>query len=247
VRNIFMDESGCLGFGPGATKYFVMAFISPESGALLNKCIKNINGHLITSGWNAAVEIKASNVWNSQRNKEIPASYKYKTDPSVPMEYILKAIAAVDGYVEYAVVKLDTVSAGLQTAANAILYNYFSLQLLKGPLCYFPAVDLFVDRRNREYHKMLKFDGYLEGKVGIERAEKGRPPLGLAIHHIHWNSARGCKGEEKGQIEFGVRGIEAADFVCWAIKSKFEDCNERWFKLIEPRIRWKQHLYFNGS
>jgi Protein of unknown function (DUF3800) len=244
MRNAFMDESGCLGFVPGATDYFVLGFISPESGTRLNKCIKNINAHLIRNGWNPDVEIKASNVWNAGGNKDIPETYLYKKNPAVPMEYILNSIAAVDGYLEYVVVKLDTVSAGLQTAPNAILYNYFALQLLKGPLGYFPAVELFVDRRNREYHKLLKFDGYIEGKVGIERAEKGRTPLALTIRHLHWNSVNDFKAEMKDRIEFGVRGVEAADFVCWAIKCKFEDGNDRWFKLIEKRIRWKQHLYF---
>jgi hypothetical protein len=244
MRHIFMDESGCLGFVPGATEYFVLAFISPESGSRLNKLIKNINGHLIKNGWNANVEIKASNVWNATANPLTPSTYKYKNDPTIPMEYILNAIASIDAYVEYVVIKLDTVSAGLQTAPNAILYNYFALQLLKGPLCYFPAVDLFVDRRNREYHKLLKFDGYIEGKVGIERAEKGKSPLGLSISHLHANSVQEAKAEHKQRAEFGVRGIEAADFVCWAIKCKFEDGNDRWFKLIEKRIKWTQHLYF---
>lgn len=249
MRYVFMDESGCLGFsaGAGATKYFVLAFISPESGSRLHKCVKNINGHLISNGWNPAVEIKASNIWNAQRNFRISGAYKYKATPEVPMEYVLNAIAGQDGYVEYVVVKLDTVSAGLQTANNAILYNYFALQLLKGPLCYFPHVDLFVDRRNRETHNLLKFDGYIEGKIGIERAEKNRPALGLSISHLHWDSARDCKPEHKGRVQFGVRGIEAADFVCWAIKSKFEDQNDRWYKLIERRIRWKQYLYWDGS
>jgi Protein of unknown function (DUF3800) len=244
MRNIFMDESGCLGFVPGATKYFIMAFISPESGTRLNKCIKNINAHLIRNGWNANVEIKASNVWNAPGNTEIPATYTYKKDPTAPMEYILKAIAGIDGYIEYAAIKLDTVSAGLQTAPNAILYNYFALQLLRGPLSYFPAVDLFVDRRNREHHKLLKFDGYIEGKVGIERAEKGRPPVNLQISHLHWNSVNDAKKEQKEHVEFGVRGVEAADFVCWAIKSKFENGNNKWYGLIEHRVKWKQHLYF---
>lgn len=242
MRHVFMDESGSLGFAPGGTDYFVLAFVSPESGTKLNKCIKNINGHLIKNGWNPAVEIKASNIWNAPGNKEVPATYKYKSNPTEPLKYTLEAIAKVEGYIEYVAVKLDTVK--IKTAPNAILYNYFAFQLLKGPLCYFPAVELFVDRRNREYHSLLKFDGYLEGKVGIERAEKGASPLGLKIHHLHHNSANECTAEEKPSIEFGIRGIEAADFACWAIKSKFEDGNEQWYKLIEKRIRWKQHLYF---
>lgn len=245
MRNVFMDESGSLGFTPGGTDYFVLAFISPESGSALNKCIKNFNAHLITNGWNPDVEIKASNVWNSPKNTKIPSTYKYKNNPTVPLTYILEAIAHLDCYIEYVVIKLDTVK--IKSAPCAILYNYFALQLLKGPLCYFPVVDLFVDRRNREYHNLLKFDGYLEGKIGIERAEKDKPPLTCQIRHLHHGSASECVAGEKPKIEFGVRGIEAADFACWAIKSKFEDGNDRWYKLVESKVKWKQHLYFEGS
>jgi len=242
MRNVFMDESGSLGFTPGGTDYFVLGFISPESGTALNKCIKNFNAHLITNGWNPNVEIKASNIWNSPKNPKIPNAYKYKNDPANPLGFVLEAIAKIDCYVEYVVIKLDTVK--IKTAPSAILYNYFALQLLKGPLCYFPAIELFVDRRNREYHNLLKFDGYLEVKAGIERAEKNMPPLNCTIHHLHHGSANECKPEEKHRVEFGIRGIEAADFACWAIKSKFEDGNDRWYKLIEKRVKWKQHLYF---
>jgi hypothetical protein len=204
--------------------------------------MKNVNAHLIRNGWNQSVEIKASNIWNAPGNKDIPKEYKYKNNPTEPLQFVLEAIAKIDGYVEYVVIKLDTVK--IQSAPGAILYNYFAFQLLRGPFCYFPYIELFVDRRNREYHNLLKFDGYLEGKVGIERAEKGRAPLVSKIHHLHHGSASECKTEEKPTIEFGIRGIEAADFCCWAIKSKFEDGNDKWFKLIEKRIRWKQHLYF---
>lgn len=45
-------------------------------------------------------------------------------------------------------------------------------------------------------------------------------------------------------MEYGVRGLEAADFVCWAIKKKYENNDDTWYSLIEKRIKWKQHLYF---
>ncbi len=176
-----MDESGDLGFGQGGSDYFILAFIAPQVGKALNKAIKNINAHLIRNGWNRAVEIKATNVWHAPKNNDIPNNYTYKQTPNIPMGYILNAIAAVDGYIEFVVVKLDTVTAGLQTAPCAILYNYFSWQLLKGPLCYFPAVELFVDRRNQEYHDQLKFDGYIENQAGIRRAEQSKRPLSSSI------------------------------------------------------------------
>lgn len=243
MRHVFMDESGDLGFGVGSA-YLVLAFISPASGSDLNKCMKNFNAHLIRNGWNSGVEIKATNVWHSPVNPELPTGYKYKNNPAEPLDYILNDIAGLDGYIEYAAVRLDTVAAGLRTAPDAILYNYFAWQLLKGSLCYFPSVELFIDRRNREYHNLLKFDGYLEGKVGIERAEKGLPPITLVIHHYHWKSANEFKAEQRANVDFGVRGIEAADFVCWAIKNRFENNNDRWYSLIAKRIKWKQHLYF---
>jgi hypothetical protein len=160
------------------------------------------------------------------------------------MEAILNSIAGIKGYIEYAVVKLDTVTPGLQTAPCAILYNYFSWLLLRGPLCYFPQIELFVDRRTREKHHLLKFDGYIEGKAGIERAERNKPPLQLAIRHYHADSVNEHKAEARAIVEYGVRGIEAADFVCWAIKKKFENGDDRWYKIIEPKIKWHQKLYF---
>jgi len=242
VRHIFMDESGDLGFGVGSD-YFVLAFISPESGKVLNKKVKNFNAHLINRGWNPAVEIKATNVWYSPKHMDQPAAYTYKNNPRVPMAHILRGIAAVDGYIEWVVVKLSTVDDWLKTAPSGILYNYFSWLLLRGPLCYFPAVELFVDRRSREHHNLLKFDGYVESKVGIDRAEKKKAPLNLTIHHYHSGSAREFTAEQRAGVEFGIRGLEAADFVCWAIKRKFENGEDEWYSLIEKRVRWKQLLY----
>ncbi len=242
MQPIFVDESGDLGFGCG-TNYFILAMVVPKVGKHLSKAIKNFNAHLIRNGWNPTVEIKATNVWHAGRNPDIPATYKYKMTPEDPMEVILKAIAAIDGYIEFLAIKLDTVKAGLQTAPSGILYNYFSWLTLRGPLCYFPAVELFMDRRNPEHHNNLKFDGYLETKTSITRAEKGKLPISLCIHHYHWDSPSEFTGGQRATVEYGVRGLEAADFVCWAIKKKFENGDDRWYKLIEPKIKYKQTLF----
>jgi hypothetical protein len=244
MQHIFMDESGSLGFTPGGTAYFIMAFAAPKVGKELSKCIKNFNAHLIRNGWNKNVETKASNLWHASKDSQIPNTYAYKNDPSVPMRRILEDIGKVDGHFEYACVKLDTISDGLKTAPNCILYNYFAWQLLQAALCSMQDIELFVDRRNREYHNLLKFDGYIEGKTGIERAKKLRPPLNMHIHHLHWNSASECKTEDRPLTEFGVRGLEAVDFICWAIKKKYENGDNQWFSLVEKRLRKKQHLYF---
>jgi hypothetical protein len=245
MQHLFLDESGTLAFGKGGTAFFVMAFVAPKSGKQLSKSIKNFNAHLMRNGWNPEVEIKASNVWHAAKNDLIPAGYLYKHKNEEPMRHLLGGLARLDLYIEYVVVKLETVSEHLRVVPNAILYNYFAWQLLKGPLCYFPEVSLYCDRRNREYHHLMKFDGYIEAQAAIERANKNKTALKLQIEHCYWRSPREVSGAERVAAEFGVRGVEAADFVCWAIKSKYEDEKETWFSLLEKKIRWSQFLYFD--
>ena len=105
MQLIFMDESGDLGFGCG-TKFFVLAFIVPAKGKALNKAIKNFNAHLIRNGWNQAVEIKATNVWHAPKNPDIPTNYVYKNNPEAPMTTVLESLAKLDGYFEFAAIKL---------------------------------------------------------------------------------------------------------------------------------------------
>jgi hypothetical protein len=244
MTHIFVDESGCISFGPDDDKFFIFVMLSPKSGKELSKCIKNFNAHVIRKGWNPSVEIKASNVWHAPKNPDIPNAYAYKNDRETPMREVLARIGRLDLRIEYLVVKLDTVKASLRNVSNAILYNYFSWQLLKGPLSFWEDIELFIDKRSREYHHLFKFDGYIEGQAAICRAQKNRAKLNLTIHHYSSNSSDGLSGTERGRVDFGIRGIEAADFVCWAIRSKFENGDDQWFRLIEGKVRWTQHLYF---
>jgi uncharacterized protein DUF3800 len=239
-----MDESGDLGFGVGS-KYFVLAFIDTAAGKALNKAVKNFNAHLINNGWNRDIEIKATNLWHSPKNELLTAKYRYKKDSTVPIETVLRAIAQTTCRIGFVVIKLENVYDRLKEVDCSILYNYFSWILLQYPLCS-PEhdVSLYVDRRNREQHNLLKFDGYVEAKVGIERAERNHPPLTLQIQHLHANSATEFSGEQRARIEFGIRGLQAADFVCWAIKRQFEDNELRWIKLLNDKISLRKHLYF---
>ncbi len=245
MRHIFIDESGCISFGPGGTAFFVLAFVSTEDGKGLSHCIKKFNGNLISKGWPKGMEIKASNLWHAPNNNAIPQSYAYKNQRDVPIEFILGELAKLDIHIEYAAVKLDTVEAGIRNAPYGILYNYFSWQVLKRPLCYFPAIDLYVDRRNRETHEYLKFDGYIEGKTAEERADKGKPAIQLSFYHYHSDEPKQCKPDQKDRAIFGVRGLEAADLVCWAVKCRYENREPKWHALIQDRIISVQHLYFD--
>jgi len=125
MRHVFMDESGDLGVGVGSD-YLVMAFLSPESRKNLNKQIKNFNAHLIRNGWNKALEIKAANLWHAPKSADLSDQFRYKKDPAEAIRNVLTAIAQLDGYIEYVCVKLDTLSEGLRSAPEGILYNHFA-------------------------------------------------------------------------------------------------------------------------
>jgi len=245
MQNLFMDESGTLAFSEVSNRFFVLAFIAPKSGKVLNKFVKNFNAHLFRKGWNPDVEIKASNLWNAAKNQEIGEDYAYKNSPQIPVAYFFDGLAKLDFYVEYVVVKLDTIKPSLRAQPKPILYNFFAWQLLKGPLTFFPDVSLYCDRRNREYHTLLKFDGYIEGQAAVERANKDKPKLNLVIHHYHGWSAQEVSGPARAAVEFGVRGIQAADFVCWAVRAKFENGINDWLARFEKAVKWKQFLYFD--
>lgn len=244
MRHIFMDETGDLGFGTG-TKYLIIAIISPESGTTLNKKFKNFSAHLVKAGWNDGIEIKAAALWHAPKNVAIGANYKYKNKPEEPIEYALEEIAKLDCFVEYLAVKLGGVPEAYRRMGNAELYKIFAWEVLRSSLCSFPSVHLCVDRRDRHRDGQMKFNGFIEGKTSDERAQHNLPPLNLKISHHHYHAAEALKAEARADVEFGIRGLQAADFVCWAIKRKFENDQEAWHKKIQPRIRAGYHLYFD--
>lgn len=243
MRHVFLDESGDLGFDGGST-HFVIATLSPASGSSLSKVAKNFNAYLIRAGWNKGVEIKATNVFNCPRNPAIPKSFNLKDNPESAIRGILERIAALQAEIDYAVVRLSTVYEHLRKLPDAILYNYFALQVLSPRLCRYPAVTLWVDRRNREYHHQLHFDGYIETQIQLKRAESKQERMILNIKHIGPDTLKATPTDGKSEIQFGLRGLEAVDFVCWAIKRRFENGDKRWMQLLEKRIRFRNHLYF---
>jgi Protein of unknown function (DUF3800) len=244
VMHIFMDESGSIGFSSGGTAYFVLAYIAPDSGKHLNKCIKNFNAHLIGNGWNKNEEIKATKLWGAFHNEEIPNSYKYKNNSTLPMTRIFTDLKALPGQLGYAVVQLNNVPETHRKISNCILYNDFAWQLLREPLCCSDMVQLCVDRKNPEYHDQSKFNGHIESHIAFERASRSMGPLGLGITHLHHKSADGKTSGERAQIEFAIRGVEAADFISWAVKRKYENNDERWYSILESRLERKVRMYF---
>jgi hypothetical protein len=238
MHSIFLDESGDLGFGRGS-RYFVLGSICTEKLRQLNRAMRGFNQHLLDKGWSPELEIKAGTLWRSKEEPRLSASYAYKQTPEVPMRLLLGVIARLDCEIEYAVADLRQPAQRLHTAPSAALYNHWVWQLLKERLCHFDQVNLSLDRRNDEQTSCTRLEGYLECSVGIERALRGKLPLNLQMHHYHAGSVEQASAGARSIVECSLRGIQAADAVCWAINRSYEFADRRWLKLIECRIKSK--------
>lgn len=102
---IYLDESGDLGFGPRASKHFVLAAIIARDPSEVGRCIKRVRGQRLPKKYKQIPELKFHN--SSQTIKE----------------RVLDCMARTDTDVAYAVLRKDQVYDRLKNKQQ-ILYNY---------------------------------------------------------------------------------------------------------------------------
>lgn len=160
--NIYLDESGDLGFEPGGTDYFTIAFIVTENRYNLKRCVKRIKRKFKIP---PEIEIKGSTT-----RKEIK-------------EDLLKRIGKLQVEIHSITVKKNKVKKRLRQDTN-ILYNYMvGLSLVerifeakKGE-----TVTIIVDRRIISITSGFNFDEYIRYKVWYEG---NRQDIELNIYHV---------------------------------------------------------------
>ncbi len=91
--NIFMDESGELGFNPRSSSHYYIACLCPSKSKLIGRRFKRFHSHLIRQGWPKEIESKASNLFDAKYNPRIPSTFAYKDDPSSAITHFLKGLA----------------------------------------------------------------------------------------------------------------------------------------------------------
>ncbi len=147
TTDIFLDESGDLGWGLGGSTYLVLCAVASESPDSIKRAVRRV-----------------------KRKHRIPGSVELHASGSQPqlLEDLLRRLAQLDIAVMTTVVHKPNVVPKLRVNPN-ILYNYAS----RWTLCkYIAAQDharLFIDRRiSRMSRRALSLPDYLRTQIWAE-------------------------------------------------------------------------------
>ncbi len=223
--NIFQDESGDLGFKTGSSNFFIIALLCPEDSKHLSNVIRKFKGDLIKAGWPKGIEIKASHLHMASYNSKIPAQYKYKNTPDIPIIKILRSLAAMSIEIDAIIVNKAKISADLRTLPYGILYNYFSKNVLAERITKYDDAKLFIDRTSKQTHKMKHFDDYIYTEAYLTKGHN----FNFCIEHCDSNV---------------IRGISAVDFISWALSRYHEYNDPRFWQLFKHRIVTYKRFFF---
>ena len=170
--NVYLDESGDLGFGQGGTRYFTIAFAIVKDPTPFRRRVKR-------------VKIK----YHIPRDVELKG---YTTKEKIK-EDLLNRFSNLDMEVHAITVKKKNVEPKLQRDTN-ILYNYMvglSLveRVLEEPIG--ARVVIIVDRRIISITSGFNFNEYLKYKIWYERS---RQDIDLEIQHLDSQESYAIQG-----------------------------------------------------
>lgn len=145
---IYLDESGDLGFGLRASKYFVLAAVITRDPSRVDKCIKRVRNQKLP-----------------KKYKQIP-ELKFHNSSRTIKDRVLNCIAKTDNDIAYAVLRKNRVSKQIRNK-QSILYNYIVGSLLLKIITAYRidgTVKVFVDKSLYGLEKD-HFDTYLTWKT----------------------------------------------------------------------------------
>ena len=215
--NIFQDESGCLGFRPSSSKYFIITLLCPQNSKQVSNIIRKFKGSLIKEGWPNTIEIKATHLHRAFKDTRIPDTYKYKMSPDVPITNILTRLATHPIEVDVIIVNKERINEDLRTLPYGVLYNFYSKIILTDRVKQYNDATLYIDRTSKQIHKMKRFDEYIYTEVLLAKGH------GMNFAIIHGDSNI-------------VRGISAVDFFSWAVSRKYEFSDDTFWQLFRNKV-----------
>ncbi len=223
---IFSDESGELGFHDASSKYYVVALLCTNQSKRLKRVVQEFDAYLVRQGWPKDVEVKASTLFNCKRDRRIPDSFTLKQDPVPAICLMLNRISRLDAEADAIVINKRNINDNLRTLPFGILHNYYAGQVIVPRVIQYDGnVDLLVDKRSKERHPHMHFDGYIRTKV-------------------LWEKGRFLNFEVRHEDSREIYGLRAADFVSWSIYRFFTWGDNRFFDLVSPFLKSLQKWYF---
>lgn len=163
---IYLDESGDLGFGPKASKYFVIAAILTENPLPAQKCITKIRKERLKTKYKEISELKYHNSDNIIRRR------------------ILQCITKTDVNIAYAILRKRQVNENLRSKKN-ILYNFLCGSLIGKMFKKYHMlnkVNIVVDRSLTKINREA-FNEYIGYKALMSKSDLFNPEV-IEVKHI---------------------------------------------------------------
>ncbi|WP_162792693.1 DUF3800 domain-containing protein [Ochrobactrum sp. 3-3] len=198
----YLDESGEFGFAPNSSKYSLIAIVETSEPKKLNNAIKRQKKKLHELGWPKHIEIKGSSLWGCNRHANMPKEIIDNKEKLIAD--FIDRIHNAGATVHYSIVKKAALSDHLKTAPYGICYNYFAGKLLcKIHQSKDTPITLVVDKRNKETHKNMPFNGYIQTTIITQCGHNNS----FNIQHL----------ESHKCVQ-----LQAVDFVSWGLFRHFE-------------------------
>jgi hypothetical protein len=212
---IYVDESGDLGFKPGSTKFFVVAFALCDPFALGKEM-----SHLLKRFHN---QDKYSRVHNELKFSKISVHCR---------TCVLEKIAESDAYLGVIIVQKDKIVQRLRNNPEA-LYNYLVVQNVVSAL--FPSIvtsqqfHLVMDK-SKSKRKIEDFNSYVKSKIGFVSYTNGAtiPQNSITAEHLD-SETEPC--------------LQAVDSLAGAYFQAYENGNQQYTEIINHKISYFNYLW----
>lgn len=215
--DIYVDESGDLGFSLGSSRFFVVSYLMTNNTAPIERVMKRFLGRSKTKKKFAGKELKFSN-----------------SSPDIREQVLIKLLN-VDWTTGLIILEKAKVEPNLRKIPD-VLYNYTILEfIMKDILSFYDnnsSINIHIDR-SKDKSRADAFNIYAYDKASYiwqQVLKKKRPfNLGnLTVEHCYSHSNK-C--------------IQIADFIAGAAFQYYERENPTYLDIIKTRITKKTYLW----
>ena len=224
MKHLFLDESGELGFQGGSSNHLLIGVIATDAPKRLKNRVRKEKKKLHDAGWPTDLEIKGTALFGCRRDPRIPK--EISDDRERWLQRLIAASLPDGATVLYSIVRKSALAPHLKAAPYGIVYNWLAANLLcrayqdhiAGPLT------LFADQRSKETHDKMTFSTYIHSRL-IKECQHAE------ACHIHYRESH------------DVIGLQAADFICWALFRYYEHDDHTYQAMIQPSVGYRDNWY----
>ncbi len=209
---IFIDESGDLGFSSKSSQNFVVAYIIPERPNVLRKKLNKARKTLFKKSYNKP-------------------EFKFSRDSERVKQKVFKELSKYPMDIGLVVIDKSAVKSSLRNKPK-ILYNYlvvdsvtnnilYALQTLQMPET--TSITIQIDKSLTK-EAIERFDKYFEKKTSWVSSNMGYSPRRVKVNH---------------ENSYDDPCIQAADYIAGAAFRKFERNDSTYYGMLKDKIRFK--------